>query len=67
MVEVTNDYASEGRLRHGTALLRWRSHKAPRQCTREQMQEEARPGLLVKQVSKHDRLVARRTSSPAVP
>ena len=52
VVEVTYDHASEGRFRHGTALLRWRPDKAPRQCTREQMQEEARPGLLVEQLVK---------------
>ena len=52
VVQVTYDHASEGRFRHGTALLRWRHDKAPRQCTREQMQEEARPGLLIKQVVK---------------
>ncbi len=48
VVEIGYDHASEGRFRHGTALLRWRPDKAPRQCTRDQMQEEARPGLLVK-------------------
>ncbi len=47
VVEVSYDHASEGRFRHGAALLRWRPDKAPRQCTRDQMQEEARPGLLV--------------------
>ncbi len=52
VVEVTYDHASEGRFRHGTALRRWRPDKAPHQCTREQMQEEARPGVLVEQLLK---------------
>ena len=50
VVEVSYDHVSAGRFRHGTALLRWRPDKAPRQCTREQMQEEARPGLLVERL-----------------
>jgi ATP-dependent DNA ligase len=47
VVEVRYDHATGGRFRHGTKLLRWRPDKAPRQCTFEQMQEEARPGKLV--------------------
>ena len=47
VVEVQYDHATGGRFRHGTALLRWRPDKAPAQCTREQLQEEARPGKLV--------------------
>ncbi len=47
VVEVSYDHVSAGRFRHGTGLLRWRLDKAPRQCTREQIREEARPGLLV--------------------
>ena len=39
-----------GRFRHGTMLRRWRPDKAPRQCTREQFQEELRPGRLVEEV-----------------
>ena len=41
------DHVSGGRFRHGTRLVRWRPDKAPRQCTFEQMQEEARPARLV--------------------
>jgi ATP-dependent DNA ligase len=47
VVEVRYDHVTGGRFRHGTKLLRWRSDKAPRQCTFEQMQEEARPGKLI--------------------
>ncbi len=52
VVEVSYDHVSAGRFRHGTALLRWRADKAPRQCTREQIREEARPGLLVEALLK---------------
>ena len=48
VVEVSYDHVSAGRFRHGTALLRWRPDKAPRQCTREQIGEEAAPGALVR-------------------
>ena len=47
VVEVRYDHVTGGRFRHGTKLLRFRPDKAPRQCTFEQMQEEARPGKLV--------------------
>ena len=47
VAEVRYDHASGGRFRHGTMFLRWRPDKAPAQCTREQMQEEARPGVLI--------------------
>jgi len=47
VVEVSYDQVTEGRFRHGTMLLRWRPDKAPRQCTFEQIREEARPGELV--------------------
>ena len=50
MVEVSYDHVSGGRFRHGTALLRWRLDKAPRQCTREQIREEAAPGPLVEKL-----------------
>jgi ATP-dependent DNA ligase len=46
VVEVRYDHVTGGRFRHGTKLLRWRPDKAPRQCTVEQLQEEARPRLL---------------------
>jgi len=37
VVEVRYDQVSEGRFRHGTALLRWRPDKAPRQCGFDQL------------------------------
>jgi len=50
VVEVSYDQVTGGRFRHGTMLRRWRPDKAPRQCTREQFQEELRPGRLVEEV-----------------
>ena len=38
VVEVTFDHASEGRIRHGTKILRWRDDKAPADCRVGQMQ-----------------------------
>ena len=38
VVEVTFDHASDGRIRHGTRILRWRDDKPPRDCRLEQMQ-----------------------------
>ncbi len=38
VVEVTFDHASDGRIRHGTKILRWREDKPPRECRLEQMQ-----------------------------
>jgi ATP-dependent DNA ligase len=43
VVEVRYDHVTGDRFRHGTKLVRWRPDKAPRQCTFEQMQDEARP------------------------
>jgi ATP-dependent DNA ligase len=50
VVEVGYDQVTDGRFRHGTKLLRWRPDKAARQCTREQLQQELRPGRLVDDV-----------------
>ena len=50
VVEVCYDHVSGGRFRHGTRLLRWRPDKAPQQCTYEQLQLEARPAKLVKEL-----------------
>lgn len=47
VVEVRYDHITGDRFRHGTKLMRWRPDKAPRQCTFEQMEAEARPGKLV--------------------
>jgi ATP-dependent DNA ligase len=37
VVEVQYDHASDGRIRHGTKLLRWRDDKPPRECTYDQL------------------------------
>jgi ATP-dependent DNA ligase len=47
VVEISYDQMTDGRFRHGTMLRRWRPDKAPRQCTREQLQQELRPGRLI--------------------
>lgn len=46
VVEVAYDQVSGDRFRHGTTVVRWRPDKAPHQCTLDQLQAEARPGLL---------------------
>ncbi len=46
VVEVRYDHVTGGRFRHGTRLLRWRPDKAPRQCTFDQIREEAAPAEL---------------------
>jgi ATP-dependent DNA ligase len=38
VVEVTFDHVSDGRIRHGTKVLRWREDKAPASCTFDQLQ-----------------------------
>jgi ATP-dependent DNA ligase len=38
VVEVTFDHVSDGRIRHGTRILRWRDDKSPRECLLAQMQ-----------------------------
>jgi ATP-dependent DNA ligase len=38
VVEVRFDHVSDGRIRHGTRILRWREDKPPRECRLEQMQ-----------------------------
>ena len=38
VVEITFDRASDGRIRHGTKILRWRDDKPPRECALAQMQ-----------------------------
>jgi ATP-dependent DNA ligase len=47
VVEVRYDHVTGRRFRHGTKLVRWRPDKAPRQCTFEQLELEARPAELV--------------------
>jgi ATP-dependent DNA ligase len=41
VVEVCYDHFGNGRFRHGTRILRWRPDKAPRQCTFDQIRQEA--------------------------
>jgi ATP-dependent DNA ligase len=50
VVEVRYDQVTGGRFRHGTKLMRWRPDKAPRQCTREQLESEAAPERLLAQM-----------------
>jgi ATP-dependent DNA ligase len=38
VVEITFDHASDGRIRHGTKILRWRDDKPPRECALAQME-----------------------------
>jgi ATP-dependent DNA ligase len=49
VVEVRYDHVTGDRFRHGAKLMRWRPDKAPRQCTFEQLQVEARPSRLVRE------------------
>lgn len=46
VAEVRYDHVTGRRFRHGTGFLRWRPDKAPRQCTIEQLEPEARPALV---------------------
>jgi ATP-dependent DNA ligase len=41
VVEVSYDHFTGGRFRHGTAILRWRPDKKPRQCTMDQIEQKA--------------------------
>ena len=38
VIEITFDHVSDGRIRHGTKLLRWRDDKPPRACTIDQLE-----------------------------
>jgi ATP-dependent DNA ligase len=40
VIEVCYDHFSGERFRHGTAILRWRPDKSPRQCTFEQLKQK---------------------------
>lgn len=46
VAEVRYDHVTGRRFRHGTGFLRWRPDKAPRQCTMEQLGEEASPAVV---------------------
>ena len=37
VVEMTFDHTSNGRIRHGAKLARWREDKPPRECTLDQL------------------------------
>jgi ATP-dependent DNA ligase len=37
VVEVSFDHVSDGRIRHGTKVVRWRDDKAPQECRLEQL------------------------------
>jgi ATP-dependent DNA ligase len=50
VAEVCYDHVTEQRFRHGTKLLRWRPDKAPRQCTFDQLEQEARPAKLIRTI-----------------
>jgi ATP-dependent DNA ligase len=38
VIEISFDHVSDGRIRHGTKLLRWRDDKPPRACTIDQLE-----------------------------
>ena len=42
VVEVQYDHFTGGRFRHGTRLLRFRPDKAPKDCTKKQVEQESR-------------------------
>ena len=48
VAEVRYDHVTGERFRHGTGFLRWRPDKAPGQCTKDQLEPEARPAELAK-------------------
>jgi ATP-dependent DNA ligase len=39
VVEVTFDHVSDGRIRHGSKIIRWRDDKDPKDCTFEQLDQ----------------------------
>ncbi len=50
VAEVQYDHVTGQRFRHGTRFVRWRPDKLPRQCTMEQLQREARPSRLMREM-----------------
>src|SRR3954469_10771490 len=46
VAEVQYDHITGKRFRHGTRFLRWRPDKLPRDCTFDQLRQEARPSRL---------------------
>jgi ATP-dependent DNA ligase len=51
VAEVQYDHVTGDRFRHGTRFVRWRPDKAPRQCTFDQLQREARPSKMMKAIA----------------
>lgn len=64
VAEVRYDHVTGGRFRHGTAFLRWRPDKSPRQCTFDQLEKEARPGKLLRDVLGAQATGTARSSQP---
>jgi ATP-dependent DNA ligase len=60
VAEVQYDHVTANRFRHGTRFVRWRPDKRPRDCTLEQLQQEARPSRLF--VTKRRRTNRRRSA-----
>jgi ATP-dependent DNA ligase len=52
VAEVRYDHISDNRFRHGTRFVRWRPDKAPKQCTFDQLEQEARPSRLVAAITR---------------
>lgn len=52
VAEVRYDQVTGRRFRHGTAFLRWRPDKAPRQCRFDQLEEEARPEVVAAAIAR---------------
>jgi len=50
VVEVQYDHVTGQRFRHGTRFVRWRPDKLPKQCTMDQLQREARPSRLIREM-----------------
>jgi ATP-dependent DNA ligase len=50
VIEVEYDHITGDRFRHGTKFVRWRPDKSPRQCTYEQLKQEASPHVILKKV-----------------
>jgi ATP-dependent DNA ligase len=39
VIEITFDHVTDGRIRHGSKILRWRDDKAPEDCTFDQLDQ----------------------------
>lgn len=50
VAEVRYDHVTGNRFRHGTKFLRWRPDKAPEQCRMDQLEHEAEPAELAKEL-----------------